>query len=63
MLKWKAPMDKEEELFDIIECLERSGIAVDTDQGLERVTFIKWQETAKLAAPKDSSHWLDCIKS
>jgi len=41
------------ELFDVIEWLERFWIAADWDQDLKRVTISKWQETAKLAAPKD----------
>jgi len=52
MLKGGATVDKEA-LLDVIERLERFGIATDKDRDFERVTFAKWQETAKLAAPKD----------
>lgn len=55
MLKGDAPVDKEE-LLEMIERLECFGIAADKDRDLERVTFSKWQETAKLAAPKDKRH-------
>jgi len=52
MLKGEASVGKAEPL-DVIEWLERFEIAVDKDWDLERVTFSKWQETVKLAAPKD----------
>ena len=55
MLKGESSVDKAE-LLDVIERLERHGIAADTDRDLERVTFSKWQESVKLAAPKDKRH-------
>lgn len=55
MLKGDALVDKKA-LLDVIERLERFGIASDKDRDLERVTFTKWQETAKLAAAKDQRH-------
>jgi len=50
-----ASVDKAE-LLDVIERLERFAIAADEDRDLEQVTFSKWQETIKLAAPKDKRH-------
>jgi len=41
------------ELLDVIEPLERFGIAADKDRDLERVPFSKWQETLKL----DTKQW------
>ena len=55
MLKGDDPVDREE-LLDVIERLERFGIAADKDQDLERVTLQKWHETAKLATPEDKRH-------
>jgi len=54
-LKGDAPLGKEE-FLDVIERLERFGIAADKDRDLERVNLTKWQETAKLVAPKDKRH-------
>lgn len=52
MLKGKGPVGKAE-LLDVIEWLEHFGIAADKDRDL---AFSKWQETVKLAAPKDKRH-------
>lgn len=55
MLKGKAPMDQQE-VLDIMELLERFAIGAYKDRDIARVIFNKWQETAKLAAPKDKRH-------
>ena len=52
MFEGGASVD-EAELFNVIERLE---LAANMDQGLERVTLSKLQETVKLVAPKDNRH-------
>jgi len=44
------------ELLGVIEWLVGYGIAADRGRDVERVNFSKWQETVKLATPKDKRH-------
>jgi len=41
------------ELANLIDQLERFGIAADKDRALERETMQKWKENSKLQAPAD----------
>lgn len=55
MLKNNALLDRNQ-LLELIEGLEHFSIAADKDRVLERATFAKWQDTAKLEAQKDKRH-------